>query len=89
MIVEIINLAGGPPLRVEAAQFIAYNDTGTPVVVAGEYGPPGTIKAAHVGDADFNQVLRAFGHGQHHVEVSTLHLPPPPMGAKLVIPGSG
>ena len=33
MVVELLNLAGGPPLRAEAAQLIVYDAMGTPVMV--------------------------------------------------------
>lgn len=86
MFIEFIDKFGGPPVRVEVSQFVARDMNGTPVCVAGEYGPSNTIRVSHAADADFNQSLRAFGYGRQTVvmeTVSTQHTPVPP-GARLV-----
>ena len=80
MIVQIVSRIGGEPLQIEASQLLVLNEAGTPVMVAGLFGPEGAIRAAHAGDEDFNQVLRAFGHGRHHVLVETIEPRVPEIG---------
>jgi hypothetical protein len=84
VIIEIIDRIGGTPLRIDAAQLIIRNDVGTPVCVAGEYGPAGNIKVAHAGDRDFDQSLRAFGYRGDRVKVETINPSKPPDGARLL-----
>ena len=81
MIIELIS--EGKPIRIQASQLVVFNDEGTPVAVAGLFGP-GAIKTAHVLDADFHQTLRAFGYGRHYVEVQEIQTAPVPGGAKLI-----
>ena len=81
MIVELIS--EGRPIRLQVSQLVVFNEEGTPVVVAGLFGN-GAIKAAHVLDDDFQQTLRTFGHGRHHVEVQEIQAAPVPGGAKLI-----
>ena len=84
MHVLIVDRMGGRPLKLPAAQIVVYNDAGTPIMIAGEYGPAGAIKVAHAQDADFNATLRGFGHGQIVVVAETVRTAPPPPGATLV-----
>ena len=84
MIIQIIPSLGGRPLRLDASQIVVMNDEGTPIAVLGAYGPDGAVKISHAGDADFNQTLRAFGHGQHTVIVERVGALPPPPGAQLL-----
>jgi hypothetical protein len=87
VIVELIS--EGQPIRLQVSQLIVFNDEGTPVAVAGLFGP-GAIKAAHVLDADFQQTLKTFGYGRHQVEVQEIQAAPVPGGAKLITgPGGG
>ncbi len=81
MIVELIS--EGKPVRIPVSQLVIFNDEGTPVAVAGLFGP-GAIKVAHALDDDFQQTLRAFGYGRHHVEVQEIQTAPVPGGAKLI-----
>ena len=74
----------GNPLRVEATQIVIYNDSGTPIAVAGEYGPDRAQKVAHAADADFAATLRAFGVARHQVVASELRTTPLNGGARLV-----
>jgi hypothetical protein len=73
MIVEIIDRIGRQPIRLDASQVLVRNNAGTPIAIAGEYGPEGVIKTAHAQDDDFNQVLAAFGCNGR-VVVKTLQL---------------
>jgi len=86
MFVEILSKFGGEPIRIEAAQLVVRNDSGTPVMVAGEYGPNSTIRVSHGADEDFNQSLRAFGYGQETVVMETVSTSntPIPAGARRV-----
>ena len=85
MIIDVMNGISGPkPLRLEATQIVVYSDDGTPIMVAGEYGPKGAYRVAHVGDADFNQVLRAFGVQRHEVVVDHIDRASVPSGARLL-----
>lgn len=85
MIVEIIDGIGGPaPIRFPASQVLVCADDGTPIMIAGEYGLDGTYKVAHVGDRDFQQVLKAFGVQRHEVIVDHIESAPIPGGAKLI-----
>lgn len=77
MELEVIPPIGGQPLRLNVAQFILRNEAGTPVLVAGRFGPQGAIKVSVVSDPDFNSVLRAFGYHQHQVEAVELDLRAP------------
>lgn len=79
----IVLISEGKPLRIQASQLVVLNDEGTPVAVAGEYGPK-AIKTAHVMDDDFQQTLKAFGFGRHNIEVVELSAAPVPGGAKLL-----
>lgn len=84
MIVELIPPLGGSPIRVVTAQLVVMNNNGTPIAVAGEFGPDGAVKIATVSDSDFINTLRAFGYGQHRIVVSPLELGEPPAGSKLL-----
>jgi hypothetical protein len=86
MIVELMPaaLGSGAPLRVEASQVVVYNSQGTPIMVAGEYGPSGAQKVAHAGDDDFQQTLKAFGVGRFEVVTEHISLAPVPAGAVLL-----
>ncbi len=87
MIVEILSAIDGQAVRIPAAQLLIRNDDGTPVVVAGEFGPQNTIRAAVAGDADFQRTLSAFGYNEGIVEVDHLTLPPPVGGRLISGPG--
>jgi len=88
VIVEIIS--DGKPLRIPASQLVVFDDNGTPICVAGEYGPDGAYKVSHAADEDFNQSLRAFGVGRHQVVTDFLEPPPVPGGARpLTGPSKG
>jgi hypothetical protein len=89
MFIQIIPKIGGQPIVIEASQLAVFGPVnGTPLVVAGEFGPSGAIKVSHAGDQDFNSTLRAFGYN-HTVTVEALKLDPPPPGGKLIVPGGG
>lgn len=82
MIVQLITRTG--PLRIEASQILVENNEGTPIMVAGEFGPPGCQKIAKVGDDDFQRTLEVFGYGRHEIIVEDLKPPAVPAGAKLL-----
>jgi hypothetical protein len=85
MIVELLNgIGGSEPIRLPASQVVVYNDQGTPIMIAGEYGPAGAYRIARVGDEDFNQILQAFGVQRHAVIVDQVAGAPVPGGAKLI-----
>lgn len=84
MIVDLVPRVGIPPVRMNASQIVVYNDEGTPIMVAGEFGPNGAHKVAHAGDSDFQQTLKAFGVGRHEVVVEEIDLGPVPAGVKLI-----
>jgi len=85
MIIDVINgIGGAEPIRLDASQVVVYNDQGTPIMVAGEYGPKGAHCVAHVGDANFNQILQAFGVQRHEVIVDHIDRAPVPGGARLL-----
>ena len=83
MIVELIS--EGKPIRIPVSQLVVYNDEGTPVAIAGEFGM-GAIKVAHAMDEDFEATLRTFGVGRHKIEVVELPAHSVPGGAKLLNP---
>jgi hypothetical protein len=84
MIVQLLNSVGvSKPLQVDATQILICNDQGTPIMVAGEYGP-GAVKLAHCNDADFLRVLESFGYGRHKIAVDQLKQTDVPSGAVLL-----
>jgi hypothetical protein len=85
VILQIVPKIGGQPLQLEASQFLVLNDEGTPIAVAGEYGPRGSVRIAHAGENDFPAVLRAFGYGRHKIEVAFLDSPAAPRGARKML----
>ena len=82
MFLEIVPKLGLQPLRIEATQLVIRNAQGTPIAVAGEFGPDGTQRVAHVGDKDFDRTLRAFGYTGPPVQIDVLELAKP-QGATL------
>ena len=82
MIVQILTPTG--PVQLEASQVLVMNNEGTPVLIAGEFGPPGCQKVAKVGDSDFQRTLETFGYGRHDIVVEDVKLPAVPAGAKLL-----
>lgn len=74
MTVEILPRLGGAPVRIDAAQLVVRGAGGTPLCVAGEYGPAGAVRVAHARDPDgeFDRALRAFGYGPGPTEVIVL-----------------
>lgn len=85
--VEIAAKVGEKPLRIAATRVAVFNDQGTPLLVAGEYGPEGASAVASYQDRDFTRVLEALGFGRHQVEVDVVDSPPPPPGARLLAGG--
>jgi hypothetical protein len=87
LFVDIIPASGpgrGRPLRLEAAQVLVYDALGTPVAVSAVYGSGVEVWSEHAGNpAQFNRALRALGVPLTTL-VSTLKLPPPNQGARLV-----
>jgi hypothetical protein len=86
MKLHVISRIGEPPLELDASQFLAFNDDGTPIVVAAEYGTQGAISVCHAGEGQekFNRMLHNLGYGRHKVIVDRLSLPQPPSGASLI-----
>lgn len=82
MIVQVLTPTG--PIQLEVTQVLVMNNEGTPVLVAGEFGPPGCQKVAKVGDHDFERTLATFGYGRHKIIVEDVKLPAVPAGAKLL-----
>ncbi len=83
MRVKILQGIGKAPILLNATLVVCENNQGTPVMVAGDYGPEGTIRASHCKDEDFNDTLKKLGLTQV-VLCDTIVLPPPPPGAKLI-----
>jgi hypothetical protein len=84
MLIQIIPKIGGQPIVIEASQLAVFGPiNGTPLMVAGEFGPEGCVKVSHAGDQDFNSTLRAFGYNQT-VVVETMKLDPPPGGGQRI-----
>jgi hypothetical protein len=69
MIIQAYNPETGQPVKIQASQLVVMGDRGTPIMVGGEQGP-NAFRLAHVGDDDFEEVLRLFGHDRHHLEVA-------------------
>jgi hypothetical protein len=86
MIVEIIDKLGTTPLRIPCSQVRILNDVGTPIGVAGEYGPNLAVRIAHAGEPDFNRTLAALGYCGSPVSVDRLNAPTGdvPAGASLI-----
>lgn len=74
MIVEIVDRIGGRPIRVNASQVLIRHEDGTPIGIAGEYGPSGNVRICHGMDRDFDQTLRAFGYRGDRVKVESVDL---------------
>lgn len=83
MIIELIARVGDPPIRLHVAEFIVRQENGTPIAVGADYGPDGSQAISMVGNKDFNKMLRLLGITET-VVVSTLKMPQPPPGARLV-----
>lgn len=83
VIIQIIRRVGEPPLTLDAAQFVAYQDNGTPIAVGAEYGPAGTQAVSMVGQKDFERTLGVLGINTT-VVVTELKLPRPQPGAQLI-----
>lgn len=83
MILQIIPRVGEPPVTLDAAAFVAYQENGTPIAVGAEHGPDGAQAVSCVGNKDFERVLRMLGV-RTTVVVNTLQLPKPQPGARLV-----
>lgn len=73
----------GDPVILDARLVVVELDDGTPVMVSGEYGPDGAVRASHAGDEDFNQTLQALGI-KRTVICDSIVPPQPPPGARLV-----
>lgn len=74
---------GAEPLVLDATLVLVELEDGTPVMVCGEYGPEGAVRASHAGDDDFNKSLNMLGIDKT-VICDTVKLPPPPPGARLI-----
>lgn len=83
MIIEIVSRVGGPPVVLEASQFVVRNDQGTPISVGAVYGPDDTDAVSCVGCSDFQRMLRVLGINTT-VIVNRLAFPKPQPGAVLV-----
>lgn len=82
MIVDLL-LSDGTPLRVQASLVVAQLDDGTPVLVAGDHGPAGGLRASNATDPDFQATLHELGINKT-VLCDVLQMPGPPPGARLV-----
>ena len=83
MRLKIVNGIGNPPLEVDATMVVCEDINGTPIMVAGHYGPDQAIRASHAMDNDFNDTLKKLGVHKT-VICDRLALPPPPPGARLI-----
>lgn len=83
MIVELIARVGDPPIRLDVAEFIVRQPNGTPIAVGADYGPEGSQAVSCVGMKDFNRMLKLLGVNET-VVVSTLQMPKPQPGARLI-----
>ena len=86
MFVEAWDAPSGSPIRLSVSQIVVYNNQGTPLLVAAEYGIDGAQCIAKVGDDDFERVLKSVGFGHHKIIVDELNMSPVPSGAKLINP---
>ena len=87
MILEILpNGVGSEPIVIDATLVVARHNDGTPVMVAGSYGPQNTIRASHANDADFNSTLQKLGFRQGTI-CDVLELPQAPTGGARLIKG--
>lgn len=76
------SLGRAEPVKLHANQVIVMQDNGTPIAVAGEYGPKGTQAVSRIGDTDFNATLNKLGLPAVHYD--DVVLPAPPSGARLL-----
>lgn len=83
MIVSIIPRVGGTPITLDASQVVVYQDNGTPIAVAAEYGPERSQAVSMAGQADFQRFLRLLGVNTT-VVVDRLPVTKPHPGAVLV-----
>ena len=86
MFIEAWDGQTGSPIRLSVSQLVVYNNQGTPIMVAAEFGGERSQCVAKAGDAEFERVLTAVGFGHHKVIVDEVSIPPAPPGAKLFIP---
>lgn len=87
LLVELIPLLGvgkGQPLVLPVRQAVIRLANGTPIAIVSAFGPEGAYAVSHVGDDDFNRLLRAIGLDITHVQVDTVQMSSPPPGARLV-----
>ena len=76
MFLRIYDAASGQTLRLPASQLVVYNNVGTPIMVAAEFGTDRSQRIAKAGDPEFKQVLASVGF-QGKVVVDELILPEP------------
>ena len=87
MILEILpDGVGSSPIVIDATLVVVRHEDGTPIMVAGGYGPQGAVRASHAGDADFNASLQKLGF-QQGVVCDVLKLPQAPTGGAQLIKG--
>jgi len=63
MIIHILTNVSREPVVMHATQVVVFNNQGTPISAAAEYGPEGAQKVVRVGDSDFERFLKALGVG--------------------------
>lgn len=76
MILDLLVVENGiiKPVTLAVTQVLVKNDVGTPICVAGSYGPRNTQILSVVSDQDFNDNLRKLGIAMT-VICDTIHLP--------------
>jgi len=86
MIIELLVNNGGilRPVTVHATQVIVKNDVGTPIYVAGKYGPENGQLASSVTDPDFNDTMKKLGI---HMTVICDRLILPAANGPRILPG--
>jgi hypothetical protein len=86
MIVELIQRGGlgrSKPIVLDVTQIVVRQNNGTPIYVCAHYGPDDACAHSVAGMEDFNRYLRVLGIDMT-VVVSTIQIPGPPPGAKLL-----
>lgn len=87
MIIEVLpDGIGSTPVRLNATQVLVRSSDGTPLMVAAEYGPPGTHLIGSLGHnkAEFEKVLRELRIATTKLVLQSIKVPQPMGGAQLL-----
>jgi hypothetical protein len=53
---------GSKPIVLDATQIVVKSDSGNPIQLAAEQGPPNVVLLSNVNDEDFNEALKQIGY---------------------------